>query len=115
MASILAFNKLTIGSTTITNEEFVSGSGTLEVKPTDKTVNTADGKIHHWRISRSFECSARVHGDKRSLASAMGEAVKITVFSGTTQIVEFDGLVSVSLESDPDVSSLTITGSPELS
>ena len=114
MASILAFNKIVAGSVTIDKDEFVTGSGSYKVGGTDKTLNTADGKIHFYRISKSGEAVCKIHGDKRALSTPLGTAVDISIYLDDTKIAGFKALASVSFSSEPDVSTITFSGQPEV-
>ncbi len=112
-SSRIAFNKVVVDSTAISGSEFVSGSGLLSLRGNDKSVATADGIIHYFRISLTPELSFQVFGDKISLSSPPGEAVSVSVYQNEKQIYTFQGLVTVTRSSDPDLSTISISGNPE--
>ncbi len=112
-SSRIAFNKVVVDSTAISGSEFVSGSGLLSLRGNDKSVATADGIIHYFRISLTPELSFQVFGDKISLSSPPGEAVSVSVYQNEKQIYAFQGLVTVTRSSDPALSTISISGNPE--
>lgn len=112
-SSVIAFNKISIDGLVISDSEFVSGSGSLSIRGNDRNVVTADGVIHHFRISRSAGVSFRVYGDKSSLSSPLGEAVAVNVYRDDSLIHSFQGIVTINYSSDPALSSVSISGNPE--
>lgn len=113
-SSRIAFNKVSVGSVTVTGAEFVSGSGNLSIRGNDKSIATADGNIHYFRVSRTPEVSFQAFGNKSELSSSVGEAVPVSVYRDDALIYQFEGIVTVAYSADPGLTSVSISGNPEL-
>jgi len=113
MSSKIAFNKIVIGAVTIPADEFVSGSGMLAIRGYDKTVNTADGTIHQFRVARFATASFQVFGDGNLYSSPLGAAQSIEIWQDDSMIYQFEGIVTVSCENEPRLSTIIISGNPE--
>ena len=68
MASRFAFSTATIGSTSITNDEFVYGAGVLDESGWDVINTTADATNHRDRITKYGRGQMVLYGNRVSLA-----------------------------------------------
>lgn len=134
MACTFPFNVIKKGAagTTFANatqivgpEDFIYGTGTINLKGDDSAVTTADGLIHNYRNAITPDAQADVRGDKRSLDTAAPDsndnvwpALGDTLFLGyqatrggtVTEIASFQGIISVEFDTKENKSTLSITG-----
>lgn len=121
------FNKIVVGITalvpagvTLNPGDFVSGGGTVYLKPQVTTVTTLNHLIHRVPIEEKGECTVSVWGDKESLAS-QATGTDMGNFGGThkfylvvglveTLVAQFDGLVDAVYNPDTRQTKLTFTG-----
>ena len=112
MASVLPFNKVTIGSSTIDKVDFVSGSGNLTKKGHDKAVTTADGRIHNVREKINRDAKFDAYGDQTALNSATGLGQSVALFLDSASVDSFTGIVTASYNEANKTSSIQIKGDP---
>jgi hypothetical protein len=112
MATVLPFDKVVAGATTIDTDEFVSGRGMLSLKGDDGAVTTADGRIHNFRRTVVPETSFECHGDKSAMNGVAGLGVSIAVSRGATAIKSFTGIVSAKYSETSETTAVTIKGDP---
>lgn len=110
---MLSFNKAVINGASVLQGDFVSGSGSLSVKGSDKSVTTADGSIHHIRSALSKEASFEAFGDWTSLSSSCGLSVPVALYSGATLLASFNAIVSASYNSSSRTTSISLQGDSE--
>ena len=107
-------------------EDFIYGTGTINIKGDDSAVTTADGLIHNYRNALTPDAQCDVRGDKRSLDTAAPDATDDTVWpaigeklflgyqatrGGTvTEIASFQGIISVEYDTKENKSSISIQG-----
>lgn len=108
MSAQLPIKTATLGGTAITEDEFVFGSGSLQIQGADTSVTTADGKLHHERRFRSFQGGLELYGDRTSLNTAAGLAASQTL--GT---VSFTGLVTATFDRNSNTTRVEVKGDPQ--
>jgi hypothetical protein len=99
MASTLPFNRVKLGSSTIIDyDDFVFGSGTVNMRGNDQRVTTADGKIHIVRQWINAEASCEVFDDQESLSTAQTtqsdllstDQYKFIFYDGSTETIVYE-------------------------
>ncbi len=110
MASILPFDNATINSVDIAASEFVNSSGTLTEQGSDKSVTTADGRIHNIRESINSQAQFECYGDQTSLDSGTGTGVTCALKDGETTIKTMTGVVTATYNAGNNSTSISITG-----
>lgn len=123
MATVLPFNKITIGGTLVAGpDDFIYGTGNLKLKGEDTAVTTADGKIHNYRSALSPEATVEVRGNK--CAKSTGQTEKWPTAGGTivlalasslsdaspTEVASFSGIISAEYDGEQNKTTLTIKG-----
>lgn len=123
MASVLPFNKVTKGgSTLIASSEFATGRGNLQIMGSDiRPVTTADGKIHNVRFSVDRRTVFQTYGDTLSSASSvttnttLGDTSEvIALYYDSTKIYERRGVVSGKYDAGSHMTTLEILFDSEL-
>jgi hypothetical protein len=113
--AILRFDSCEIDGTTITDAEFVSGSGRINYVGDDAMVTTADGRQHNTRRARNYRAEFQMYGDGADMATTapgLGKTVKFYRGSATTAIATFTAVTSCQFNSSDNVSSMSVVGDP---
>lgn len=122
MATVLPFNNITIGGVQVAGpDDFIYGTGRINLKGEDTAVTTADGKIHNYRTALSPEGSVEVRGNK--CAKATGQTEKWPTAGGAlvlgfvsssgatpTEVASFSGIISAEYDGEQNKTTLTIKG-----
>lgn len=134
MASVLPFNQILVGSSTLAAPDaFVYGTGSITMRGEDNAVTTADGKIHNYRAACSYEARCELRGDLRTSADTgdaasggvdtgvawptLGGTIKLQLVpsrGGTpADIISFGAVVSAEYDAERNTTSVTMTGFEE--
>ena len=79
----------------------------------DKTLNTADGTIHHFRLACRKKAVFKCYGDFRTLISTVGRGEIVELYHNDIFIDRFQALISAEVEYDPLITWITANGSPD--
>lgn len=125
MANVFPFNYIAVnGAKVVGPEDFIYGSGTLNLTGEDSSNTTADGLIHHYRSALTPSATAELRGNKVSVDTGHpGDDQPWPVLSGslTVGLVEargdepivlktFEGIIGGEYDSDTNRTSINITG-----
>lgn len=127
MACVLPFNQISIDDTVVAGpEDFIYGSGQLQLTGQDSAFTTADGRIHNYRSALTPSASCEFRGDARNKdtgapASWSGQTwpslsgvVKLELIATrgapATLVRQFQGLVSCEYDSNANKTSAQISG-----
>ena len=113
MSSQISFNRVKIGTVDIVPEQFVTGTGVYTINGFDKTLNTADGEVHHFRLARRKKVAFQCYGDFRFLISKVGAGETVELYYNDTFIDRFQALISMEVDYDPVICRISANGSPE--
>ena len=124
MASILPFNQIVAGSTTITKADFVFGSGSAKFSGEDSAVTAANGLIHNFRSAEMIDASAELRGDQTAIdtghpgtgafAPVTAQVIKLQyqpAVGAAVDIAEINGTLSIEYDFSSGKSSCAIKGS----
>lgn len=78
MAKVLPFDNAVINGQTIASSEFVFGSGSIQARPQEISVTTADGKVHNATLSEVYAASFDMWGDVRDDIRVTTPSVGVT-------------------------------------
>ncbi len=113
--AILRFDSVQIDGTTITDHEFVSGSGKINYTGDDTAVTTADGRVHNTRRAKNSSAEFSMYGNGMSfktLAPGLGKVVNFYRGVATTPIATFTAVVACTYSSSENVSQMSVTCDP---
>lgn len=115
MATLLRFDSVDIGGTTITSDDFVSGSGRISYVGDDVAVTTANGQIHNDRRAKNFRAEFQMYGDGKAfetVAPSFGTTVNFYRGNSTTPIATMTAVVSSTYSANDRTSNISIIGDP---
>jgi hypothetical protein len=112
MASVLPFDNADFGGAAVDADEFVHGSGSINLKGEDSNVTTADGRIHNDRIAENFEGSCELYGDRTDLDSPLGASQAVIFKAGIDTVYSGNGIVSAEYSKEKNTTSISVAGDP---
>ena len=112
MASVLPFDNAVLGGVEVGADEFVHGSGSINLKGEDSAVTTADGRIHNDRLAENFEGSCELYGDRTDLNSPIGAGQAVVFKAGTSEILSGTGIVTAEYSKEKNTTNVSIAGDP---
>lgn len=128
MACQLPFNQITIGDTLVAGpEDFIYGSGQLQLAGNDSAFTTADGRIHNVRSSLTPSASCEFRGDARlkdtgapsswtgqtwpTLSGIVKLEFKASRTASAVTVRQFPGLITCEYDASQNRSTVNISGS----
>ena len=127
MACQLPFNQITIGGTLVAGpDDFIYGTGQLQLQGQDSAVTTADGRIHNYRSALTPTASCEFRGDARARETGAPDGwdgqtwptlsglVKLEYVASRgaapTTVRQFQGIVSGEYDSNENKTTMNING-----
>ena len=112
MATLIAFNNLTIDAVPVTTCEMVNGTGTLTLNSNKGSINNACGQVLPFIITLTPTASVDLKGERLELALEETRQVAIEFLRDAATVYSMNGIVTATYNDSSKVTSLTITGEP---
>ena len=111
-----AFNNCVLHNGTVTLQDFVNGSGVIELTGKDKSMVTDDHVIHNIRLNILYNGTFKMFGDHRDLATNPATGVfggEHVFYLDNTEVCRFKGTVEAEYNDKDRTTEIKIIGEVE--
>lgn len=102
------FDSAVIGSVTVSAHDVVPGTPEFSVSGSDASQDLDDGTILFYRISTRQTAFFSSYGDRRSLATAAGSAVTVSLYDGYSLFRSFRAAVKTEYQESENRTLVTL-------
>lgn len=104
------FDSAQLGQIAINAGKIVPGSPSFTIRGKDKTLKTADGRTHCFRLAAFPEAEFLMFGDHRDLTGHAKESFVLRLFQAGNLFFEFTGFISAGYREEDGLTHITLRG-----